>query len=131
MGNETERVGKYPTVDERASRGRAARENAPRKALAAYTPPAQRDPLQILVDQGATRQQDLLPIRYGRMAASPFAFLRGAAAVMAADIAPAAVTGLRVQAIGDAHISNFGVFASPDRRLVFDVNDFDETLPAP
>ena len=87
--------------------------------------------MQILVEQGADRQQDLLPIRYGRMAASPFAFLRGAAAVMAADLAPSPVTGLRVQAIGDAHISNFGVFATPERRLVFDVNDFDETLPAP
>ena len=83
------------------------------------------------MEQGADRQQDLLPIRYGRMAASPFAFLRGAAAVMAADLAPSPVTGLRVQAIGDAHISNFGVFATPERRLVFDVNDFDETLPAP
>ncbi len=122
---------KHPTLEERTALGRAAREAAPRKALADYAPPAQRDPVGILVDQGATRQQDLLPIRYGRMAASPFAFLRGAAAVMVADISPAAVTGLRVQAIGDAHISNFGVFASPDRRLVFDVNDFDETLPAP
>jgi uncharacterized protein (DUF2252 family) len=121
----------HPTLDERTAKGRAAREAAPRKALADYAPPAQRDPIQILVDQGATRQQDLLPIRYGRMAASPFAFLSGAAAVMVADIAPAAVSSLRVQAVGDAHISNFGVFASPDRRLVFDVNDFDETLPAP
>ena len=83
------------------------------------------------MEQAATRQQDLLPIRYGRMAASPFAFLRGAAAVMAADLAASPVSGLRVQVIGDAHISNFGVFASPERRLVFDVNDFDETLPAP
>ena len=90
-----------------------------------------RDPVEILVEQGAERQQDLLPIRYGRMAASPFAFLRGAAAVMAADLAPSPVTGLRAQVIGDAHISNFGVFATPERRLVFDVNDFDETLPAP
>ena len=131
MADTTRSARKHPTLEERAARGRAAREAAPRKALAGHAPPAQRDPLQILTDQGATRQQDLLPIRYGRMAASPFAFLRGAAAVMAADIAPAAVSGLRVQAIGDAHISNFGVFASPDRRLVFDVNDFDETLPAP
>ncbi len=103
-----------------------------RHDLGAYEPPAdRRDPVEILVEQGADRQQDLLPIRYGRMAASPFAFLRGAAAVMAADLAPSPVTGLRVQAIGDAHVSNFGVFATPERRLVFDVNDFDETLPAP
>ena len=113
-------------------KGKEARRVAGRRDLGAYEPPAdRRDPVEILVEQGADRQQDLLPIRYGRMAASPFAFLRGAAAVMAADLAPSPVTGLRVQAIGDAHISNFGVFATPERRLVFDVNDFDETLPAP
>ncbi len=112
--------------------GKEARRVAGRRDLGAYEPRAdRRDPVEILVEQGADRQQDLLPIRYGRMAASPFAFLRGAAAVMAADLAPSPVTGLRVQAIGDAHISNFGVFATPERRLVFDVNDFDETLPAP
>ena len=113
-------------------KGKEARGVASRRDLGVYEPPAdRRDPVEILVEQGADRQQDLLPIRYGRMAASPFAFLRGAAAVMAADLAPSPVTGLRVQAIGDAHISNFGVFATPERRLVFDVNDFDETLPAP
>ena len=113
-------------------KGKEARTVAGRRDLAVYEPAAdRRDPVEILVEQGADRQQDLLPIRYGRMAASPFAFLRGAAAVMAADLAPSPVTGLRVQAIGDAHISNFGVFATPERRLVFDVNDFDETLPAP
>jgi len=119
------------SAEERAAVGRAPRATAPRAALAAHTPAAGRDPVAILVAQAASRQQDLLPIRYGRMAASPFAFLRGAAAVMAADFAASPVSGLRVQAIGDAHISNFGVFASPDRRLVFDVNDFDETLPGP
>ena len=113
-------------------KGKEARGVASRRDLGAYEPAAdRRDPVEILVEQGADRQPDLLPIRYGRMAASPFAFLRGAAAVMAADLAPSPVTGLRVQAIGDAHISNFGVFATPERRLVFDVNDFDETLPAP
>jgi uncharacterized protein (DUF2252 family) len=113
-------------------RGKAARAVASRSDLAAYEPPAdRREPMEILVEQGADRQEDLLPIRYGRMAASPFAFLRGAAAVMAADLAPSPVTGLRVQAIGDAHVSNFGVFATPERRIIFDVNDFDETLPAP
>src|SRR5512137_1646612 len=112
--------------------GKATRTVASRRDLAVYEPAAdRRDPVEILVEQGADRQQDLLPIRYGRMAASPFAFLRGAAAGMAADLAPSPVTGLRVQAVGDAHISNFGVFATPERRLVFDVNDFDETLPAP
>lgn len=122
---------KQSPLEERAAAGRAARAIAPRASLAEHTPAAGRDPLAILVAQGATRQQELLPIRYGRMAASPFAFLRGAAAVMAADFAASPVSGLRVQAIGDAHISNFGVFASPDRRLIFDVNDFDETLPGP
>src|SRR5512137_1799706 len=112
--------------------GKATRTVASRRDLAVYEPAAdRRDPVEILIEQGADRQADLLPIRYGRMAASPFAFLRGAAAVMAADLAPSAVTGLRVQAIGDAHVSKFGVFATPERRLVFDVNDFDETLPAP
>ena len=117
---------------ESIEQGKTARSIANRRDLAAYEPAAdRRDPVEILIEQGADRQEDLLPIRYGRMAASPFAFLRGAAAVMAADLAPSPVTGLRVQVIGDAHISNFGVFATPERRLVFDVNDFDETLPAP
>ena len=119
------------TMKERAALGRAARTTVPRASLAAHTPPDQRDPVAVLTEQAAKRQQDLLPIRYGRMTASPFAFLRGAAAVMAADLAASPVSGLRVQVIGDAHISNFGVFASPERRLMFDVNDFDETLPGP
>ena len=131
MAERTSATRKHPTLEERVARGRAAREAAPRKALADLSPAKDRDPLAILGAQDAGRQQDLVPIRYGRMAASAFAFLRGAAAVMAADIAASPVSGLRVQAIGDAHISNFGVFASPDRRLVFDANDFDETLPAP
>ena len=120
------------TAEESIQIGREARASVSRGDLGLYEPAAQRrDPVEILVEQGAGRQADLLPIRYGRMAASPFAFLRGAAAVMAADLAPSPVTGLTVQAIGDAHISNFGVFATPERRLVFDVNDFDETLRAP
>lgn len=112
-------------------RGRAARAAVPRSAQAEWRPGADRDPLSILQRQAEPRLQELLPIRYGRMAASPFAFYRGAAAVMAADLAPTPATGIRVQACGDAHVSNFGGFASPDRRLVFDLNDFDETLPAP
>ncbi len=112
-------------------RGRAARQIAPRSSHAAWEPDPDRDPLAILERQAEPRVQELLPIRYGRMSASPFAFYRGAAAVMAADLAPTPSTRFRVQACGDAHISNFGGFASPDRRLVFDLNDFDETLPAP
>jgi len=118
-------------ADERAAIGRAARAKVGRQDLAEYTPPRRRNPVAILEEQDAQRQQSLLPIRHGRMSASPFAFLRGAAAVMAADLAKSPVSGLRVQAIGDAHLSNFGVFATPERRLAFDVNDFDETLPAP
>jgi uncharacterized protein (DUF2252 family) len=118
--------------EEREALGREARARVSRADLAAYEPPAdRRDPVEILVAQGVLRQQDLLPIRYGRMSLSAFTFLRGAAAVMAADLGPSPVTGLRVQAIGDAHLSNFGIFATPERKLVFDVNDFDETLPAP
>jgi uncharacterized protein (DUF2252 family) len=94
-------------------------------------PPDREDPVAILERQAVSRVPDLVPIRYGRMAASPFAFFRGAAAVMAADLARTPVSGLRVQACGDAHLSNFGAFAAPDRRLVFDLNDFDETLPGP
>jgi uncharacterized protein (DUF2252 family) len=85
----------------------------------------------VLERQAATRLPELVPIRYGRMLSSPFAFYRGSAAVMAADLAAGPDSGLRVQLCGDAHLSNFGVFAAPDRRLVFDLNDFDETFPAP
>jgi uncharacterized protein (DUF2252 family) len=104
----------------------------PRSAHAGWTPPAQRpDPVDVLEAQGASRVRELLPIRYERMAESPFAFYRGAAAIMAMDLAAAPVTGLRVQACGDAHVANFGKFATPERNLVFDVNDFDETVPGP
>ena len=111
---------------------KAARSAAPRSAHAEWEPAEDRaDPVAILERQAGSRVPELVPIRYGRMAASPFAFFRGAAAVMAADLAPTPVSGLRVQACGDAHLSNFGAFAAPDRRLVFDLNDFDETLPGP
>ena len=104
----------------------------PASSHAQWVPPADRpDPMDILEEQARTRVPDLIPIRYGRMAASPFAYFRGAAAPMAWDLAHTPTTGIRVQACGDAHLLNFGMFASPDRRLVFDVNDFDETLPAP
>ena len=89
------------------------------------------DPIEILVRQALTRTPELVPIRYGRMLRSPFAFFRGGAAIMAADLAETPVSGTRVQLCGDAHLANFGMFAAPDRRLVFDLNDFDETLPGP
>ena len=119
-------------VTERAAAGKAARSAAPRSAFAEWAPSSDRaDPVAILEEQGRDRVQELLPIRYGRMVVSPFTFYRGAAAVMAADLAPAPTSGFQVQACGDAHLSNFGAFAAPDRSLVFDLNDFDETLPAP
>jgi len=117
---------------DRAAIGRSARARAPRSAHAGWTAaPDRRDPVDLLEAEGRTRVSELVPIRYGRMLASPFAFYRGAAAVMAADLAGRAVSGLTVQACGDAHLANFGAFAAPDRRLVLDVNDFDETLPGP
>jgi uncharacterized protein (DUF2252 family) len=117
---------------ERAAAGKAARSEVRRSSHAAWEGPEGRaDPVAILERQARSRVPELVPIRYGRMSASPFAFFRGAAAVMAADLATTPVSGLRVQACGDAHLSNFGAFAAPDRRLVFDLNDFDESLPGP
>jgi uncharacterized protein (DUF2252 family) len=115
-----------------AAEGRAARRTAPRSSHAGWEPAADRpDPVDTLEAQAATRVQELLPIRYGRMLSSPFAFYRGAAAIMAADLAPTPTSGIRTQLCGDAHLANFGGFAAPDRSLVFDLNDFDETLPGP
>jgi uncharacterized protein (DUF2252 family) len=120
------------TPAERAARGKAARSAVPRERHAVYDPPADRpDPVGLLERQAATRLPDLVPVRYGRMLASPFSYFRGAALPMAADLAATPVSGLAVQACGDAHLSNFGVYASPERALVFDLNDFDETLPGP
>jgi uncharacterized protein (DUF2252 family) len=117
---------------ERVSRGKAARAAVPREAHAALDLPADRpDPVGLLEGQAVSRLPGLVPIRYGRMLASPFSYFRGAALPMAADLANTPSSGIVVQACGDAHLSNFGFFASPERRLVFDVNDFDETLPAP
>jgi uncharacterized protein (DUF2252 family) len=119
-------------LEARAEAGRDARSKAPRSAHAHWSPPEDRpDPLAILEEQERTRVPSLVPIRHGRMAASPLAFLRGAAAVMAWDLSRTPSSGLMVQACGDAHLENFGVFAAPDRRLVFDLNDFDETHPGP
>jgi uncharacterized protein (DUF2252 family) len=120
------------TPDEWRAEGRRRRGLASRSSHAQWAPPEDRpDPITILEEQARTRVPDLIPIRYGRMAASPFAYFRGAAAPMAWDLAHTSTTDIRVQACGDAHLLNFGMYAAPDRRLVFDVNDFDETLPAP
>ena len=117
---------------ERAAAGGAARKKAPRGSHAEWEPAKNRkDPVKVLEGQAGSRVPELVPIRYGRMLVSPFTFFRGAAAIMAMDLAKTPDSGFRVQACGDAHLSNFGVFAAPDRRLVLDVNDFDETLPAP
>ena len=120
------------TPDEWRAKGRERRSSVPRSSHAQWAPPADRpDPVAVLEEQARTRVPDLIPIRYGRMLASPFSYFRGAAAPMAWDLAHTPTTDIRVQACGDAHLLNFGMYAAPDRRLVFDVNDFDETLPAP
>ena len=120
------------TPAERQVRGKAARAEVPRESHAGWQPPAGRpDPVALLESQAASRLPDLVPVRYGRMMESPFTYYRGAALPMASDLATTPSCGLIVQACGDAHLSNFGLFASPERTLVFDVNDFDETLPGP
>jgi uncharacterized protein (DUF2252 family) len=124
----TETVGSDPA--ERAAAGKASRADRPRSGHTELSA-VSRDPLSILGQQDESRVAELVPIRYGRMLASPFAFFRGAAAVMAADLAAVPRTELAVQLCGDAHLSNFGIFAAPDRQLVFDCNDFDETCPGP
>jgi len=117
---------------ERMAAGKALREKVPRLAHAAWRPSARRaDPIAVLRASDANRVTELLPIRYGRMLQSPFTFYRGAASVMAADLAGTPTTGISVQACGDCHLLNFGGFATPERRLLFDINDYDETLPAP
>jgi uncharacterized protein (DUF2252 family) len=120
------------SVEQSRALGKRARADVPRASQGGFTPATDRpDPIALLEEQAITRVPDLVPIRYGRMAASPFAFFRGAALVMATDLAATAHSGLTAQICGDAHLLNFGVFASPERRLIFDVNDFDETLPGP
>jgi hypothetical protein len=124
--------GRNLSVAERLARGKAARDEVPRSSHAVFEPSSSRpDPLELLERQASTRLPELVPIRYGRMLVSPFTFYRGAAMIMAADLAATPRSGITVQSCGDAHLSNFGVFASPERRLVFDLNDFDETLPGP
>ena len=120
------------TVEDRVARGRAARRDSPRSGHGRWQPAPERpDPIALLEQQAQTRVQELIPMRYGRMLVSPFTFFRGAAAIMAADLAGTPESGVTVQLCGDAHLSNFGLFGSPERRMLFDINDFDETLPGP
>jgi uncharacterized protein (DUF2252 family) len=130
-GGPPERVA-HPSVKERSARGKAARGRVPRSDHAAWQPSGERrPPVELLLDQAAGLEPELVPIRHGRMLASPFAFFRGTAALMAADLAQTPQSGITVQLCGDAHLSNFGGFAAPDRELVFDINDFDETARGP
>ena len=122
----------YKSADERRDEGKELRQAVPRAAHHEWKPhKSRRDPIDILNESNQGRLPDLVPIRFGRMMQSPFAFYRGSAAVMAADLATTPSSGIRVQACGDAHLSNFGGFATPERRVIFDINDFDETLPGP
>jgi len=128
---DTARPASASPVD-RAAAGKAARARASRSSHSEWAPASDRpDPVDVLEEQAGDRLEELGPLRYGRMLASPFTFYRGAAAVMAADLSSTPSSGLWVQACGDAHLSNFGAYASPDRDLVVDINDFDETLPGP
>lgn len=122
----------YTSVEERRAMGKALRDKVPRVSHAGWKAPKdRRDPIELLLETNDGRMMDLIPIRFGRMAASPFAFYRGAAALMAADLGTTPSSGIRVQACGDAHLMNFGGFATPERNVIFDINDLDETLPAP
>jgi uncharacterized protein (DUF2252 family) len=124
-------VAPQPSREQRYADGRTIRDSCLRQSHAKWKPPANRpDPIEMLEASNQGRLPELIPVRYGRMIPSPFAFYRGAAAIMAADLAHTPSTGIRVQACGDAHLMNFGAFATPERRVVFDINDFDETLPA-
>ena len=132
MGGPAARKVAHLSVEERVARGKAARNEVPRSGHGRWVPPADRpDPIALLEEQAVSRVPELVPIRYGRMLVSPFTFYRGAALIMAADLAATPRSGLTVQLCGDAHLSNFGVFASPERQLMFDINDFDETHPRP
>jgi uncharacterized protein (DUF2252 family) len=123
---------RHLSPEERIARGKAAREQVPRSAHAAWEPPVDRpDPVALLEEQAVGRIPELVPIRHGRMLPSPFTFFRGAALIMASDLAATPRSGIHVQLCGDAHLANFGAFGSPERKLMFDINDFDETLPGP
>ena len=128
----TSTVSSRSSVEDRQTIGEQARENTPISSQAGWAPAAGRpDPVELLIEQNATREADLVPVRHGRMTVSPFTFYRGAAKLMASDLATTPMAGLVVQLCGDAHLSNFGGFASPERQLLFGLNDFDETLPGP
>ena len=130
MTSQTERS--YPSVDDRRAAGEEAAKRTPVTSQAEWAPAADRpDPVELLIEQNTTREPDLVPVRHGRMMVSPFTFYRGAAKVMASDLASTPTAGLEVQLCGDAHLSNFGFFGSPERQLLFGLNDFDETLPGP
>ena len=122
----------YLSAGERRAKGKALRDAVPRDSHAGWKPrKGRRDPVELLIESNAGRVENLIPIRHGRMSESPFAFYRGSAALMAADLATTPTSGVRVQACGDAHLMNFGAFATPERNIIFDINDLDETLPAP
>ena len=122
----------HPSIDDRKAKGLEARDRTSVSGHTKWRPAAGRpDPVGLLEEQNRTREPDLVPVRHGRMMVSPFTFYRGAAKIMAADLTDTPVAGLDAQLCGDAHLSNFGLFASPERRLLFDLNDFDETLPGP
>ena len=128
----TSTVSSHSSVEDRQTIGEQARENTPISSQAGWAPAAGRpDSVELLVEQNATREADLVPVRHGRMTVSPFTFYRGAAKLMASDLATTPMAGLVVQLCGDAHLSNFGGFASPERQLLYGLNDFDETLPGP
>ena len=122
----------FRSREERLAAGKALRDSVPRASHNHFDRPSERsDPIEVLKASNSERLQELVPIRYGRMLRSPFTFLRGSAGLMASDLAGTSNTGIRVQACGDCHLMNFGLFATPERKLIFDINDFDETLPAP
>src|SRR5512132_410389 len=128
----TSTVSSHTSVEDHQAIGERARDHTPLSSQADWEPAAgQPDPVELLVEQNATREPDLVPVRHGRMTVSPFTFYRGAAKIMATDLATTPTAGLNVQLCGDAHLSNFGAFASPERKLLFGLNDFDETLPGP
>src|SRR5271163_442261 len=131
-GNARRGRGEELSLEQRVARGRLARERTPRSSHAGWDPPAGRsDPVDLLEVQAETRLGELVPIRHGRMLVSPFTYFRGAALPMASDLAAMPDSGVMVQACGDAHLSNFGFFGSPERHLFFDINDFDETARGP
>src|SRR5437867_2574004 len=131
MDRSSDRKRASPKIDERRAKGAEWRCLVPLSAQAEWNPAQRRrDPVEVLIEQGKSRIAELLPLRYKRMTPDAFAFLRGAAAIMAADLAAGPLTGLRVQACGDCHLANFGAYATPEGTAVFDVNDFDETIPA-